>query len=86
MDKISVFVRREEGYVKEQLEGGCNYTPEIPELWRLRQKGGELGAELHSNTLLKKEEKKSQNTPQSPQTKQKHKWTSKRNKREATYK
>lgn len=85
MDRISVFVRRE-GYVKEQLEGGCNYTPVIPEFWRLRQKGGELGAELHSNTLLKKEEKKARTPVKAPQQNKKHKWTSKRDKREDTYK
>lgn len=52
--------------MKEQLEGGCNYTPVIPEFWRLRQKGGELGAELHSNTLLKKEEKKARTPLKAP--------------------
>lgn len=57
--------------MKEQLEGGCNYTPVIPEFWRLRQKGGELGAELHSNTLLKKEEKKKPEHPSKPPNKTK---------------
>lgn len=47
-------------------EGDCNYTPVIPEFWRLRQKGGELGAELHSNTLLKKEEKKARTPLKAP--------------------